>query len=104
MYAVIATGGQQYRVSQGDTIIVKRLAAEAGSTITLDQVLLVGGEGVEARIGAPVVAGASVTAEVVSTDKGAKRDIYKFRRRKRYRKGGSFLPTETTLTITGINA
>lgn len=105
MYAVIATGGQQYRVSEGDTITVKSLAAagEAGDTITLDQVLLVGGEG-DAKVGTPTVAGASVTAQIVSHDLGTKRDIYKYRARKRYRKSGGFRPHETTLAITSIDA
>ena len=106
MYAVIATGGQQYRVSEGDTITVKSLAgdAQAGDSITLDQVLLVGGDGAELKVGTPTVGGASVTAQVVSHDLGTKRDIYKYRARKRYRKSGGFRPHETTLAITGINA
>lgn len=104
MYAVIATGGQQFRVSEGDTLVVKRLNAEVGGEITLDQVLMVGGEGAELKVGTPVVLGASVTAQVVEHGRGVKRDIYKYRARKRYRKGGSFRPSETTLAITGINA
>ena len=104
MYAVIVTGGQQYRVSEGDTITVKNLAAEAGSTITLDRVLMVGGEGTDTRIGTPVLDGASVTAQVVSHQKGEKRDIFKYERRKRYRKQRGFRPHETTLSITGISA
>lgn len=105
MYAVIATGGQQYRVSEGDTITVKSLAGagQAGDTVTLDQVLLVGGEG-DVKVGTPTVEGATVTAQIVSHAKGVKRDIYKYRARKRYRKGGSFRPHETTLAITSIDA
>ena len=102
MYAVIATGGQQFRVSEGDTIVVKKLEAEVGSALTIDQVLLVGGEGVDLKVGSPTVSGATVTAQVVSHDKGKKRDIFKYRARKRYRKGRGFRPHETTLAITGI--
>ena len=74
MYAVIATGGQQFRVSEGDTIVVKKLDAAVGSSLTIDQVLLVGGEGSDLKVGAPTVDGASVTAQVVSHDKGEKRE------------------------------
>lgn len=103
MYAVILSGGQQHKVSEGDTLTVKRLDAEVGSTIELDRVLLVGG-GDAPKIGAPYVDGAKVTATVVSHDLGEKRDVFKYKRRQRYRRGVGFRPSETTLAITGISA
>jgi large subunit ribosomal protein L21 len=102
MYAVVASGGQQHKVTEGQQLTVKRLAADVGSTVELDQVLLVGG-GDETHIGAPTVAGAKVTATVVSHDLGEKRDIFKYKRRQRYRRSTGFRPSETTLTITGIS-
>lgn len=101
MYAVVASGGQQHKVTEGQTLTVKRLDAEVGSTVELDQVLLVSGD--ETHIGAPTVAGAKVTAEVVSHDLGEKRDVFKYKRRQRYRRSTGFRPSETTLTITGIS-
>lgn len=102
-YAVIATGGKQYRVQVGDKIIVERLAADAGSDITLDQVLLVGGNG-ETKIGTPVVDGASVTATVDAHDRGEKIVVFKFKKRKRYRRRTGHRQAQTRLTITGISA
>jgi len=103
MYAVIQTGGQQYRVAAGQQITVKRLDAEVGSEISLDQVLLVGGES-GTQVGAPVVSGARVVAEVVSHGLGAKRDIFKYSRRHRTRRHTGFRPSETTLSIKAIEA
>jgi large subunit ribosomal protein L21 len=102
-YAVIATGGKQYRVQVGDTITVERLAADAGAAITLDQVLLVGGNG-ETRIGTPVVDGASVTATVDDHERGEKIVVFKFKKRKRYRRRTGHRQALTRLTITGISA
>ena len=85
MYAVIKTGGKQYRVAQGDRLRVEKLAGNVGDTVTLDQVLLVGeGEGV--KVGAPLVGGAKVQAKIVAQDRGKKIIIFKFRRRKNYRR------------------
>ncbi len=103
MYAVVQTGGQQYRVSTGDTITVKRLDAEVGSEVSFD-VLLVGGGEAGPQIGAPRVDGARVVAEVVSHDKGEKRDIFKYRRRHRTRRHTGFRPSETTLNIKAVEA
>ena len=83
MYAVIQTGGKQYRVAPGDTIDVERLAAEAGNAITLDQVLLVGDEG-KVTVGQPGVSNASITAEVVEHRRGPKKIAFKMKRRKGY--------------------
>ena len=102
-YAVIATGGKQYRVKVGDKITVERLADEAGSAITIDQVLLIGGDG-ETKIGTPVVDGASVTATVDEHDRGEKIVVFKFKKRKRYRRRTGHRQALTRLTITGISA
>jgi len=102
MYAVVVSGGRQYRVSEGDTIIVDRLQAEVGSNIEIDQVLLVGGE--QTQVGAPVVAGAKVVAEVVDHKLGEKREIFQYRNRKRYRRNRGFRPSLTTLRIQSISA
>lgn len=102
MYAVVATSGKQYRVSEGDTIQIDRLDAEAGSTVELDQVLLIGGD--EVKVGSPTVAGAKVVAQVVSHELGEKREIFKYKRRQRYRRNRGFRPSLTTLEIKSISA
>ncbi len=103
MFAVIKTGGKQYRVTAGDVIKVERLEAEAGSTVSLDQVLMVG-EGAEATVGAPLVGGASVSAEVVAQDRGPKIIVFKKRRRQNYRRKNGHRQDLTVLRITGISA
>ncbi|HHM04956.1 MAG TPA: 50S ribosomal protein L21 [Gammaproteobacteria bacterium] len=103
MYAVIKTGGKQYRVSEGDRIRVESLKADQGATIELDQVLLVG-EGEEVKIGTPLVAGGKVTATVESHGRGDKIRIIKFRRRKHSRKQMGHRQNYTELRITGISA
>ncbi len=85
MYAVLETGSKQYRVSAGDTLEVERLAVEAGQPVTFDRVLLVNNDG-KVAVGAPTVAGASVTGEVVKHIRGDKKLTYKMKRRKGYRK------------------
>lgn len=101
MYAVIVTGGRQYRVAQGETLRVEKLVADVGSEVTLDQVLLVGsGDGV--TVGAPTVEGASVTAKVVSHGRADKIRIVKFRRRKHHRKEMGHRQHYTEIEITGI--
>jgi large subunit ribosomal protein L21 len=84
MYAIIRTGGRQYRVAAGDTIEVERLDAEAGSSIELSDVLLVGGDD-DVRVGAPLVDGALVRATVLGDVKGPKLTIFKYRPKNRYR-------------------
>ena len=104
MYAVVQTSGRQFRVAEGDAIIVDRLDAEVGNTIDLEQVLLIGG-GIEddsAKVGAPFVEGAKIVAEVLSHQRGPKIDIFKFKRRKRYRKAMGFRAEQTTLRIQSI--
>jgi large subunit ribosomal protein L21 len=84
MYAVVRTGGKQVRVQPGDVVAVELLEGEPGQRVELDQVLLVGGEG-DLKIGAPTVEGARVVAEIEGQTKGPKIQIFKLRRRKRYR-------------------
>jgi large subunit ribosomal protein L21 len=102
-YAVIKTGGKQYRVKVGDRIAVERLTDETGNDITLDQVLLVGGGG-ETLIGDPLVNGATVTARVDSHERADKIVVFKFKKRKRYRRRTGHRQELTRLTITGISA
>jgi len=103
MYAVIVTGGKQYRVSEGDTLKVELLPAAEGSTVELDRVLMVG-EGGDVKIGAPYVEGGKVTATVKSHGRGDKIRIVKFRRRKHHRKQMGHRQHYTELQITGITA
>ena len=100
-YAVIETGGKQYRVAVGDTITVERLATEAGNEITFDRVLLVGGDG-STRVGTPVVDGAAVTASVDDHHRGEKIVVFKYKPKKRYRRKMGHRQELTRLTITGI--
>jgi large subunit ribosomal protein L21 len=83
MYAVIATGGKQYRVTKDATLRVEKLNAEPGSTVEFGEVLLMG-EGADVKLGAPLLKGSKVTATVVRHGKGEKVSIVKFRRRKHY--------------------
>jgi large subunit ribosomal protein L21 len=101
MYAVIKTGGKQYRVAQGDRLRVEKLAGNVGDTVTLGEVLLVGqGDGV--KVGAPLVSGAKVEAKIVAQDRGKKIIIFKFRRRKNYRRKTGHRQPFTALEVTGI--
>lgn len=101
-YAVIATGGKQYRVKVGDRINVERLHVEAGSALIIDQVLLIGGDG-STRIGTPVVEGARVEATVEAHDRGEKIVVFKYKAKKRYRRRTGHRQERTQLTITGIS-
>ena len=85
MYAVIETGGKQYRVNQGDIIKVEKLTADVGSKVDFDQVLLVG-EGSDVKVGSPLVDGASVSGTVVEQDRHRKIVVFKMKRRKGYRR------------------
>lgn len=102
-YAIIETGGKQYRVKVGDRISVERLSVEGGDAITLDRVLLLGGDG-STRVGAPLVDGATVTANVDDHYRGEKIVIFKYKPKKRYRKRLGHRQELTHLTITAINA
>lgn len=101
MYAVISTGGKQYRVSEGSVLRVERLPAEAGAQIEFDQVLLVG-QGDQVKVGAPFVSGSKVVATVQSHGKGDKVRIVKFRRRKHHLRQGTHRQPYTELKITSI--
>ncbi len=102
MYAVIRTGGKQYRVAAGDTLKVEKLVADVGAEVVLDQVLAIGaGDGV--RFGAPLVAGAAVKAKVVAHGKHDKVLIFKLRRRKHYKKSQGHRQQYTEIAITGIS-
>jgi len=103
MYAVIKTGGKQYRVAAGEKIKVEQIAAEVGQEVVLDQVLAVG-SGTELKVGAPLVTGASVKATVVAQGKHAKVRIFKMRRRKHYQKHQGHRQQFTELHITAIAA
>lgn len=85
MYAVIQTGGKQYRVEQGQTVVVEKLDGDKGTKVSFDKVLLVSsGDGNQVTIGKPTVSGAKVTGEIVEQGRGDKVVIFKFRRRKNY--------------------
>ena len=101
MYAVVKTGGKQYRVSAGEKLKVEQISAEVGSEVVLDQVLLVA-DGEAVRMGAPLVDGAAVTAKVLAHGRGDKVHIFKMRRRKHYRKSQGHRQNYTELEIIGI--
>lgn len=103
MFAVVKTGGKQYRVSEGDRLRVETLEAEAGASIQLDSVLMVG-EGDSVTVGTPMVSNASVTAKVIDHGRGKKVNIIKFRRRKHHMKRMGHRQNYTEVEITGINA
>jgi large subunit ribosomal protein L21 len=103
MYAVIVTGGKQYRVSQGDKLRVEKLDVEEGSSVELDRVLMVV-DGDDVKIGAPTLAGSKVTAQVKAHGRGDKVEIIKFRRRKHHMKRQGHRQAYTELEITGISA
>jgi large subunit ribosomal protein L21 len=103
MYAVIATGGKQYRVEKGTVLQVESLAGEPGSTIEFGEVLLIG-DGDKINVGAPLIKGAKVSATVEKHGKGDKKVIVKFRRRKHYLRQGTHRQQYTQVKITGISA
>ena len=103
MYAVIKTGGKQYRVTSGEKIKVEQIPADVGAEITIDQVLLVG-EGESVKIGAPLLAGATVTAKVISQGRHTKVKIFKMRRRKHYQKHQGHRQNFTEIEIGAIAA
>jgi large subunit ribosomal protein L21 len=99
-YAVVETGGKQYKVSEGDVIKVEKLDVEAGGLVDLEKVLLIGGE--EVKIGAPYVEGAKVTAEVVKNGKAKKIIVFKYKAKKNYRRKQGHRQPYTELKITSI--
>ena len=103
MYAVIATGGKQYRVSPGETLHVEKLGVEVGKTIEFTDVLMVA-DGEKVHIGAPHVDGATVSAEIIAEGRGPKLLIFKYRRRKGYRRKAGHRQPFTALKIGAIHA
>lgn len=102
MYAIIATGGKQYKVSEGDVIRVEKLGVEAGQEVVFDQVLVVSGD--EMKVGNPTVAGAAVTANVVKEGKAKKVIVYKYKRKTGYHKKNGHRQQFTQVKIEKINA
>jgi large subunit ribosomal protein L21 len=103
MYAIVETGGKQYRVRPGDTVAVERLSGEPGETLDLDRVLLIAGNGDDgARVGSPGVAGAIVRAEVVDHIRGEKIIVFRYKSKVRYRRKTGHRQSLTRLRITDI--
>ncbi len=102
MYAIVKSGGHQYRVAAGDVIEVERLAAQPGEQVQLGQVLLVGGD--HPRVGTPVVAGAKVEATVLGHTKGRKVVVFKYKNKNRYRIKTGHRQLHTRLRIDAIHA
>lgn len=103
MYAVIKTGGKQYKVAAGEKIKVEQITADVGQDIVIDQVLAVG-NGADLKVGSPWVAGASVLATVVAHGRHDKVRIFKMRRRKHYQRHGGHRQSYTELQISSVNA
>ena len=101
MYAIIATGGKQYKVSEGDIIKVEKLNVEEGAKVSFDQVLLVGGD--DLKVGNPVVAGATVEGSVLKNGKGKKVIVYKYKRKTGYHKKNGHRQAFTQVKIEKIN-
>ncbi|MBI4526441.1 MAG: 50S ribosomal protein L21 [Deltaproteobacteria bacterium] len=100
-YAVVRTGGKQYRVSQGDVLKVEKLEGQVGDKIALGEVLLIGGDG-EAKIGTPILAEATVTGEIIGQGRAKKIIVFKKKRRKSYSRKRGHRQSQTTLKITEI--
>jgi large subunit ribosomal protein L21 len=105
MYAVIQTGGKQYRVEPGKTVVVEKLDGDKGTQIVFDQVLLVSsGDGGNVTVGKPTVAGAKVTGQIVEQTRGEKLVVFKFRRRKNYVRRNGHRQDLTVVKVAAINA
>jgi large subunit ribosomal protein L21 len=100
MYAVFKSGGKQYRVAKGDQVRVEKLPGNVGDAVSFAEVLLIGGD--SPKIGRPLVGGAKVEAKIVAQDRGPKVIVFKFRRRKNYRRKNGHRQPYTALEITGI--
>jgi large subunit ribosomal protein L21 len=103
MFAVVKTGGKQYKVAQGDVIQVEKLAGEAGSKVQLVEVMLINDNG-KAKIGTPFIAGAKIDAEIVGQERSRKVIVFKKKRRQNYRRKNTHRQDYTILRITGIAA
>ena len=102
MYAVVRSGGKQYRVSPGGSVRVEKLSGEVGSKVTLDEVLMIGGEG-DVKIGTPTVDGASVSGTIMAQGRGDKIRVFKMKRRKGYRRTQGHRQDYTEIAIDGIS-
>ena len=102
MFAVLKTGGKQYKVSQGDVIQVEKLEGEVGDKVTLDQILMIG-EADQVDVGSPMVAGSHVIGEIIDQAKGKKIIVFKKNRRKKYRRKNGHRQLITHLKITDIS-
>jgi large subunit ribosomal protein L21 len=103
VYAIVRTGGKQYRVEKGDVVRIEKLEGSVGTTVTLDDVLFVGGEG-EPRVGSPRVEGVSVLGTVVEQDRDAKIRVFKYKKRKHYRRTRGHRQSFTALRIDAVQA
>jgi large subunit ribosomal protein L21 len=103
VYAIIRTGGKQYRVEKGDVVRLELLEGKVGSSVTLEDVLLVGGEG-DVKLGSPLVAGATVVGTVVEQDRGAKIRVFKYKKRKHYRRTRGHRQHVTSVRIDAVRA
>lgn len=103
MYAIIETGGKQYRVAEGQTLKIEKLEAEAGHSVDFDRVLMIG-EGEQVKVGTPVIAGAKVIAEVLKQCRGDKVHVIKFKRRKHHMKRAGHRQYFTEIKITKVQA
>ena len=103
MYAVIVTGGKQYKVAEGDVLFIEKLEVEEGAAVTFDQVLMAG-DGENVKVGTPVVDGATVEAKVVKNGKAKKIYVYMMKRKKNYRRKKGHRQPYTKVEITKINA
>ena len=104
MYAVIKTGGKQYRVSPGDVIVVEKLLGDAGAKVKLDQVLLVGEDGKDPEVGAPLISSAAVNCEVMEQSRADKIIVFKKKRRQGYKRKKGHRQEQTVLRVLDINA
>ena len=102
MFAVIRTGGKQYKVAKDDVLVIEKVAGDVGSTLTIGEVLMLGGD--KPKSGAPLVSGASVEGEIVRQLRGPKLIVFKFRKRKRSRKKAGHRQNYTAVRITGVSA
>ena len=103
MYAVVNTGGKQYKVQKGETLRIEKIPGAVGSSVTFDKVLMVA-DGENIRVGQPVLENVVVQAQIVEQDKAKKILIFKYKRRKRYRRKNGHRQPFTAIRIDGINA
>ena len=103
MYAVVASGGKQYKVQTGEVVALEKLEGEKGTAVNLDKVLLIGDQG-KITVGSPIISGAVVHGEILRTEKGKKIIIFKKKKRKAYRRTNGHRQFYTQVRITGIEA